>query len=123
MTSAVSTVNGTLTTAASTAPTISRAPRLRATRSTRSAACVVTPGSSPASLEEFIPVMVAPRGPADTSRRPWSGCSGSPGHGRWNSMVLDVLIIAVLVGGVWWWQRGPRQYRHARDGDVVSLLA
>jgi hypothetical protein len=37
-------------------------------------------------------------------------------------MVFDVLVIAALVGGVWWWQRGPRQYRHAREGDVVSLL-
>jgi hypothetical protein len=30
-------------------------------------------------------------------------------------MVADVLIIASLVGAVWWWQNRPRQARHARD--------
>jgi hypothetical protein len=38
-------------------------------------------------------------------------------------MVVDVLIIASLVGAVWWWQSRPRQARHARGRDeVVSLL-
>jgi hypothetical protein len=39
-------------------------------------------------------------------------------------MVVDILIIASVVGAVWWWQSVPRQARHARDqGEVVSLLA
>jgi hypothetical protein len=38
-------------------------------------------------------------------------------------MVVDLLIIALVVGSVWWWQSSPRQVRHARDcGEVVSLL-
>jgi hypothetical protein len=39
-------------------------------------------------------------------------------------MAADVLIIMLLIGAVWWWQSRPaRQARHARDGEVVSLLA
>jgi len=39
-------------------------------------------------------------------------------------MVADILVIAALVGAVWWWQTRPRQARHARDcRDSVSLLA
>ncbi|HEY6794621.1 MAG TPA: hypothetical protein VI248_08055 [Kineosporiaceae bacterium] len=38
-------------------------------------------------------------------------------------MVVDVLVIALVVGAVWWWRNGPRQARHARDGgEPVPLL-
>ncbi|MDQ1286959.1 MAG: hypothetical protein QG622_524 [Actinomycetota bacterium] len=29
-------------------------------------------------------------------------------------MVFDVLVIATVVGAVWWWQRRPRPARHFR---------
>ena len=39
-------------------------------------------------------------------------------------MVFDVLTVASLIGAIWWWQRRPRQARHARPaGESVSLLA
>ena len=38
-------------------------------------------------------------------------------------MVFDVLIVASVVGAIWWWQQCPRQARHARDsGEMVSLM-
>jgi hypothetical protein len=37
-------------------------------------------------------------------------------------MEFDVLIIASLVGAIWWWQRRPVQARHSRANDVVSLM-
>jgi hypothetical protein len=39
-------------------------------------------------------------------------------------MAFDVLIVASVIGAVWWWQSRPLPARHARDvGEVVSLLA
>ena len=37
-------------------------------------------------------------------------------------MVFDLLVVASVVGALWWWHERPRQARHAREGDQVSLL-
>lgn len=37
-------------------------------------------------------------------------------------MVADLLIIAALVGTVWWWQNRPRQARHARGAQEYGPL-
>jgi hypothetical protein len=39
-------------------------------------------------------------------------------------MLADVLVIAALVGAVWWWHGRTTQARHARDGgELYSLLS
>jgi hypothetical protein len=37
-------------------------------------------------------------------------------------MVFDILIIASVVGAVWWWQQRPLQARHARVDDDEAAL-